>query len=84
MWVSLARGGGLSLAALAFMMWILRKILDPVIDMATSGPHAGHSTVQRISTYFAAMTLENLTLIAGLGVGLYLLGRAASERRVRA
>jgi hypothetical protein len=81
MWTALARGG-LAMAVLAFMMQVLRWILDPILDIATSGPNADAETVVQIGGYFNALTVENLTLIAGVGVGLFLLGRAATERRL--
>jgi hypothetical protein len=81
MWTAFARAG-LGLAVLTFMMWVLREILSPILDMATSGPHADASSVTRLAGYFNALTVENLTLIAALAVGIYLLGRAATERRL--
>lgn len=81
MWTSFARGG-MALAVLTFMMWVLTKILDPILSMANSGPHADASSVQRIGGYFSALTLDNLVLVAGVAVGIFLLGRAAVERRV--
>lgn len=79
MWTALGKGG-LALAILSFMMWALRKILNPITDMATSGPHADAESVQRIGGYFAALTTENLVLLVGIGIGIYLLSRAAVER----
>lgn len=82
MWVSVARGG-IGLVVLVFLMWVLRKVLDIVIPHATTGDYASATSVTRIAGYFSAMTLENLTLIAALAVGIYLLGRATVERQVR-
>lgn len=70
------------LAALAFLMWILTQMLNPVVSMAMSGPHASDPAVERIGGYFQALTLDNLTLLAGLAVGIYVLGRAAVERQL--
>ncbi len=81
MWIALLRGGGLGLAMLTFLMWVLRQMLEPILGFATSGPHADASSVQTISGWFAMLTVENLTLIAVLGVALHLIGRAATERR---
>jgi hypothetical protein len=81
MWVSVARGG-LATVILVFLMWALRTVLDQIIPHATTGDYADASSVTRIAGYFGALTLENLTLIAGLAIGVYLLGRATVERRV--
>lgn len=81
MWVSVARGG-IGLVVLLFLMWVLRETLDLIIPHATTGEYADAASVTRIAGYFSAMTLENLTLIAALAVGIYLLGRAAVERSV--
>jgi len=79
MWTAVARSG-LALAVLSFMMWVLFWILDPILGEANSGPHADASSVQRIGGYFSALTVDNLVLLAGVAVGVYLLGRAAVER----
>lgn len=81
MWVSFARAG-IYLVALTFLMWVLRSILDRVIPFALAGPNANAASVQRVSTYFGALTLDNLTLLVALAVGIYLLGRAATERNL--
>lgn len=79
MWTSFARAG-LYLVALVFLMFVVVQLLGPIVDMATSGPHSSAESVKRVGGYFNAMTLENLTLLAGVAVGIYLLGRAAVER----
>jgi len=81
MWVAIAKSA-LSLGVLTFLMWVLTQLLAPVLDLATTGPNADASSVQRIGGYFNALTLDNLVLIAGLAVGVYLLGRAVVERRL--
>jgi hypothetical protein len=81
MWVSFARGG-IGLVALTFLMWVLRTILDRIINPATSGQHANHAAVLRIESYFSALTLPNLTLLGAVAVAIFLLGRAAVERQV--
>lgn len=81
MWTSVAHSG-LALAVLTFLMWVLRKILTPVVDAATSGPHASEPSVQQVSGYFAALTQDNLILLAALGVGIFFIGRAAAERNL--
>lgn len=70
------------MAVLAFLMWLLRQILNPIVSIATSGAHADASSVQRVAGYFGAMSTENLTLIAMLGVGIFLFGRAVAERQL--
>ena len=79
MWTAVAKGG-LGLTVLTFMMWGLHRILSPILDHANSGPNADASSVTRIGGYFSALTVDNLVLLAGLSVGIYLLGRAATER----
>lgn len=81
MWVSLIRGT-VALAALTFMSWVLVKVLNPILEVANAGPHADHDAVVRIGGYFELLTVENVTLISALAVAVYLLGRAAVERRV--
>lgn len=81
MWTAVARAG-LAITVLPFVMWMLRNILDPVLDFATAGPHASDPSVVRIGSYFSAMTLDNLVLISGIGIAIWLLGRAAAERRL--
>lgn len=82
MWTALARGGGLAIVMLAFMMQALRWVLTPLVNFAASGPHAADPSVQRVAGYFAALSIENLTLIALIGIAIHLLGRAAVERQV--
>lgn len=81
MWVAVARSG-LGLAVLSFLMFVVRAVLNPIVEFATSGPNSDAASVVRIESYFALLTVENLTLIAAVGVAVYLLGRAAVERRV--
>jgi len=81
MWTAVAKSG-LAMAVLAFLMQVLRWILTPILDVATSGPNASASSVQRVGGYFCALSVENLTLLAGVGIAIYLLGRAATERRL--
>ncbi|MFB6201308.1 MAG: hypothetical protein ABEI98_04785 [Halorhabdus sp.] len=81
MWVSVARGG-IALVVLTFLMWVLRETLNMIIPHATAGKYANAASVTRIAGYFSALTLQNLTLIAALAIGIYLLGRAAVERQV--
>lgn len=83
MWTSLARTGGLGMVVLALLMQVLVWIINPIVDFATSGPHADAASVQRVGGYFAALSVENLTLIAMIGIAIHLLGRAAVERRVQ-
>lgn len=81
MWTAIARSG-LALAVLTFLMWVLVRIISPIMTFATSGPHSDAPSVQRIGGYFSALTLDNLVLISAVAVGIYLLGRAAVERRL--
>jgi len=80
MWVEFIKGA-FALGALAVMMWMLSVVLGPLTDTATSGAHADHQTVTQVSTMFDVLTLENLTLLAGIAVGLYLLYQATLQRQ---
>lgn len=81
MWGTLTRGAA-AFVILGFLMWMLRIVLDPLMEVATSGPNASHSSVQTIASYFAQLTLPNLTLLAGIGTAVYLLGRSVVERQI--
>lgn len=81
MWAAMARAA-IYLVAVTFLMWVLRQILDPILDFATAGPHADADSVVRVGSYFNALTLDNLTLLAAVAVAIFLLGRAAVEQRV--
>lgn len=81
MWTAFAKGG-LGLAVLVFLMQVLRWILTPILDVATSGPNSDAESVVRVGSYFSALTLENLVLIAAIAVAIALIGRAVVERRV--
>jgi len=80
MWVTFIRSA-FGLVVIAFMMWVTTLIVGPITTFATAGPHADHSTVVTIAAWFDVLSLDNLTLIGGLAVGLYLLNRAVVERR---
>jgi len=80
MWGSLSKAG-IALLVLAPAMWLLRTILDPLIQVATSGPNASHSSVQTIGNWFDVLSEPTLTLIAGIAIAVYLLGRSVVERR---
>lgn len=82
MWVALARDGGLAVAVLTFLAWVLAKIIQPILSFATTGPNADHATVQRIGGYFELLTVENLTFVMVAAAGIALLGHAATQRRV--
>jgi uncharacterized membrane protein YjgN (DUF898 family) len=79
MWIAIARAA-IALVLLPFLMWVLVIVLDAILDVATSGSHADADSVVRISSYFDILTLENLVVLAGIAIGVYLIGRAASER----
>lgn len=81
MWTAFVRSA-IYLIAIVFLMRVLRWILDPVIAVATSGPHASDPAVQQVGGYFGALSLNNLTVIGGLAVAIFLLGRAAVEQRL--
>ena len=80
MWTSVIRAA-VYLAAIAFMMWVLYVILGQMVPVAMAGPFADNADVQTIKGFFDAMTLENLTALAGLATAAYLFGRAVVERR---
>ena len=80
MWGTWSRAA-IAIPVLGFAMWMLRTVLDPIIEMATSGPHSSHSTVQVIGGWYGSLTLPNLTLLAGLAVAIYVLGRSVVEKR---
>lgn len=80
MWVAFIKAA-FALGALGMMMWMLSLVSSPLTDAAMAGPHSDHATVQQVSTMFNVMTLENLTLLAGIAVGLFLLYQATLQRR---
>lgn len=82
MWASIARSA-IALIVLTFMAWLLNVILQPMIDTAMASDYAGAQAVQTTHTFFQALTVANLTLIAAFAVGAYLLGRAAVEANLR-
>ena len=81
MWTSIIRSV-IYLAALAFMMWILAVILGMVVPIGSAGPYASDPAVVAVKGYFDALTLENLTVLAGLSAAVYLFGRAVVERKM--
>jgi len=81
MWTATIRGAA-GLVIVTFIMWLTATVVQPVVGMATSGPHAGHESVQRVGNYFAALSVDNLVLLGALAVGIFLLGRAAVESRL--
>jgi len=81
MWVTLFRSA-FALGILGFLMWALTHVLSPLTNTATSGPNADHETVTQIATLFNMMTLDNLTLLAAVAVGLFLIYRATLESRL--
>jgi hypothetical protein len=81
MWVSFIRAG-FGMGVLGLMMFVLAMILEPIVGHATSGPNADAETVTQIGGWFNVLTVDNLTLIAGLAVGLFLVHRAVVERQV--
>lgn len=80
MWGTVSRAG-IAMVVLAFMMQVLRWILTPILDIATSGPHSGAESVTTIGAWFGYLTVSNLTLLAGLGISVFVVGRASVERR---
>lgn len=82
MWVAFVRAAVYGLA-LTFLMWLVAKIVGPLVDVATQGPHSDAESVVRIGSYFNALTVENLTVLALVAVGIFLLGRAAVEGNLR-
>ena len=81
MWVSMIRAG-FAMGVLGLMMYVLATILDPIVGHAMSGPNADAETVTQIGGWFNALTVDNLTLLAGLAIGLFLVHRAVVERQV--
>lgn len=81
MWTSIIRAA-IALPTTVFAMWLLVQIIDPIVDLGLQGPNADAASVQRVGGYFQALTVDNLVLVGALAVGLFLLARAAVERRV--
>lgn len=81
MWTAWVRAGG-AMAVLSFLMWLTVQILGQMVTTATAGQYSSAPEVTRVAGYFNALTVDNLTLIAGLSVAVYLLGRAAVERQL--
>lgn len=81
MWGSWTRTP-LYIAVLGLMMWLLAKILSPILDAATSGPYASDSSVQTIAEWFGYLTVPNLTLAAGAAIVVWLIGQAVTEKRI--
>ncbi len=80
MWGTISRAG-IAMVVLAFMMQVLVWILNPILDIATSGPNADAESVVVIGNWFGYLSVSNLTLLAGLGIAVFVVGRAAVERR---
>lgn len=81
MWTAIIRGV-VGMAALTFMMTVLGWVLTPILSFANSGPQSDAASVQRVGGYFAALTQNNLILLAGLAVGIFLISRAAVELKL--
>ena len=81
MWTAFIRGV-VAMAALTFLMTVLTWVLGPILSFANSGPQSDAASVERVAGYFAALTQNNLILIAGLAVGIFLISRAAVELRL--
>jgi hypothetical protein len=82
MWTSIVRTA-IALPTTIFAMWVLAQVVGPIVDFALAGPNADAASVQRVGSYFTALTVDNLVLIGAVAVGLFALTRAAVERRVR-
>ncbi len=39
-------------------MWVLVQILDGILGVATTGPHADAESVERVGGYFQLMTVD--------------------------
>lgn len=83
MWVALARDGVMGLSLGGFLGWLLAQMLAPLIDHAQAGEHASDPAAQQTIGYLQALSEPNLILAMGLAVGIALLARSATERRVR-
>lgn len=82
MWVSWIKGI-IALVFLTFLIgFVLPETLAPMLDIATAGQYATNTHVVRVNGYFNALTVENLTLIVGLAVIIFLIGRAVVERQI--
>lgn len=81
MWTTVVRGA-IGLPLVVFGMWLLAKLVQPIVDAAMAGPNASDPSVQRVGGYFAALTVDNLVLLGAIAVGLAFLASAAVERRL--
>jgi len=81
MWTAVVKAA-ISLPTVAFGMWLLAQLLQPMVSIATSGPNASAQSVQRVGSYFGALTVDNLVLVGALAVGFAFLARAAVEARL--
>ena len=82
MWVTLLRAV-FEMGALALLMVVLAAVVARLTGFATSGPNADHESVGQVAQMFNLMTVENLTLLVGIAVAVFLLWRATLEGNVR-
>lgn len=81
MWTAIIRAA-IGLVVVTFLAFLTPVVLDPMLDIAMAGEYASNSHVVNVNGYFNALTEANLTLIGALAVAVFLIGRAAVERRL--
>jgi thiol:disulfide interchange protein len=81
MWIAVVKSA-IGLVTVTVGMWLLAKLVQPMVTIATSGPNASAASVQRVGGYFNALTVDNLVLVGAVAVGLAFLARAAVEARL--
>ena len=81
MWTAIIRAA-IALVVVTFLAWLTPVILDPMLEIGMAGDYSTASEVTRTHGYLTALTETNLTLIGVLAVSVFLVGRAAVERRL--
>lgn len=81
MWTAIIRAA-IALVVVTFLAWLTPVILDPMLEIGMAGDYATASEVVRVHGYLTALTEANLTVIGALAVAVFLVGRAAVERRL--
>lgn len=81
MWTAIIRGV-IGLVVVTFLAFLTPVVIAPMLDIAMAGEYATNSYVVNVNGYFNALTEANLTLIGVLAVAVFLVGRAAVERRL--
>jgi len=81
MWTAIIRGA-IALVVVTFIAFLTPVILGPMLEIGMAGDYSSASEVVRVHGYLTALTEANLTLIGALAVAVFLVGRAAVERRL--